>query len=47
MGNSDDDNTVGLLRREPQNIGKIQIKRYQTALLCTTNFIKPLIRAAL
>jgi hypothetical protein len=38
---------VGLLRGEPQNIGKIKIKRYQTALLRSTNFIKPLIRAAL
>ena len=30
MGNTDNDNAVGFLRREPQNVGKIQIKRYQT-----------------
>jgi hypothetical protein len=47
MGNPDNDNAVGLLRRESKNIGKIKIKRYQTALLRSTNFIKPLIGAAL
>ena len=47
MRNTDDDNAVGLLRREPQNIGKIQVKRYQTALLGTTNLIKTLIGRAL
>ena len=39
MGNSDNNNTVGLLGREPQYVGKIQVKGYQTALLCTTDFV--------
>ncbi len=47
MGNTDDNDTVGLLRRKPQYIGKIQVKCYQTTLLRATNFIKPLIGAAL
>jgi len=47
MGYTDNDNTVCLLRREPQNIGKIQVKRYQTSLLGTTDFIKTLVGTAL
>ncbi len=47
MGNSNDDNTVCLLRRKPQHIGKIQVKCNHTSLLCTTNFIEPMVRAAL
>jgi len=47
MRNSDDNNTVGLLRREPQNIGKVEVKRYQTSLLCAADFIKMLICRAL
>ncbi len=47
MGNTDDDDAVGLLGREPQNIGKIQIKRHQTSLLITTDVIKTLVRTTL
>jgi len=47
MGNTNDDNAVCLLRRKPQNIGKIQGKCNQTSLLGTTDFITPKVRAAL
>ncbi len=47
MGNSDDDNTMSLLRRKPQYIGKIQVERYQTTMLGTTDVVKPLVGAAL
>ncbi|OGW28325.1 MAG: hypothetical protein A2X56_02785 [Nitrospirae bacterium GWC2_57_13] len=47
MGNSDDDNAVSLLRRKPQHIEKIQVEGYQTAMLGMTDFVKPLVGAAL
>lgn len=47
MRNPDNNNTVSLLRRKPQHIGKIQVKRYETTLLGSTDFIQPLIGATL
>ena len=47
VGNSDDDNAVGLLRGKPQHIGKIQVECYQTTMLSTTDFVKPLVGTAL
>ena len=47
MGDPDNDNAAALLRGEPQYVGEIQVKCYQTALLGATNFIKPRVRTAL